>query len=101
MVKEPTPTLSPFFPSPFPNIIPRHSRVVSALGFSTTFCGFPRVPNATLPSTEFEGRRSPVRSSRRAGDGGTTGGGDTGGGPSSSSTSISMAHVGRVAHVML
>lgn len=90
------------FPSsshPSEIIPPRHSRVVSALGFSTAFCAFPRVPNATLPSTEFEGRRSPVRSSRRAGEGGTTGA--TGREPSSSSASISMAHAGRVAQAML
>ena len=92
--KEPTPfspSLPPDFPSPFRIIQPRHSRVVSALGFSTAFCALPRVAKATLPSTEFEGRRSPVRSSRRAGEGGTTG--DTV--EPSSSTSISMAHAGR------
>lgn len=76
---------------------PSDKRVSSALAFSTTFTGFPLGPKVTPPSTELEGRRSPVRSSRRCaeGDGGTffPGAGDAGGAPaapSASSISISM-----------
>lgn len=81
--------------------VTRHSRVVSALTFSTTFFSLPLTRAGPASLTELEGLRSPVRSSRREGVAGT--GTDTGGGglpvSPSSSTSISMAHGGQTGQV--